>query len=182
MIGFWWNCSAGLSNYILRIQNKVSRKNNHLEENYYSSIYFLGNYKSFRCFGKRHFQEGCQFCFLNVRQKSFGKKVDLNCLISSLFRILSKKYSLFLDEIFTRIVKTAFYMFWRKKDFSIELFFSVFRSFHRRIKKVWLRLSGRVFETTIDLPNVSFWEDRFPWKQKQFYRSRISRGRASEKG
>ena len=36
----------------------------------------------------------------------------------------------------------------------------------------WLRISGRFLKTTIHLHRVSFWREKFPWKQKLFYRSR----------
>ena len=38
--------------------------------------------------------------------------------------------------------------------------------------KSWLRISGRFSKTTIHLRRVSFWREKFPWKQKLFYRSR----------
>ena len=50
------------------------------------------------------------------------------------------------------------------------------------IWKCWLKISGRVFKTAIHLSSVSFWGERFPRKQKDFYCSRTSSEKVSEKG
>ena len=131
--------------------------------------------------------ETCEQCFLNVRKRTFGKKKDLNCLISSLFLILSKNYSDFSGETSTRFVRSAFWMsswtFWKKQIFFPWIAFLRFSGVLRgELWKFWLRISGRFFKTKIHLHRVSFWREKFPWKQKLFYRSRTPREKVLENG
>ena len=121
-------------------------------------------------------------------EEKFREKKDLNCLISSLFLILSKNYSDFSCETSTRFVRSAFRMsrwtFWKKKQlfFPWNAFLRFSGVLRGELWKFWLRISGRFFKTKIHLHRVSFWREKFPWKQKLFYRSRTPRERFGKMG